>query len=107
MTDVIRPESLPGMGARVWTTRDGTEMRWSEMQVSHLRNAANFVDRKVSEWISAAWSAYGTVQGEMAEYYMEASIDQLEDQAPVLRQYADEMRAYADWRESHVDGGPS
>lgn len=98
MTEAIHPESLPGMGARIWKTRDGTEMRWADMKVSHLRNAANLVDRYTSEELNAAWRAYGSVQGEMAEYHIESAIDQLEHQAPTLHRYADEMRAYADWR---------
>jgi len=42
----------------IWTTKDGTEIRVSDMETSHLRNAKAFVLRQADALEHAAWSAF-------------------------------------------------
>lgn len=94
------------LGSRIWPARKGdlvVAMTWAEMTPSHLRNAAAFIRRKHQEQISAAYSTYSMVQGEMAEYYTEQGIEQLHDSTDDLEAYATEMETYAAYKEGHIN----
>jgi hypothetical protein len=82
---------------RVWTTKDGTKLRWYQMTPSHLRNAAAMLKRAAWSDMGEGYCALSMLQGEMALYYAERDIDRsYEDKM----QMAEDMEAYADRRES-------
>lgn len=88
---------LSGFGGRQWRTASGQELTWSQMTVSHLRNTAAFIERRIEDNLSAAY-AY-CPQGEQAEYAVDSAISAMEDPENPDRVFAQEMRDYANWRE--------
>lgn len=100
---VVVPSDMEHLGSLCWRTRDGQEMNWSQMRVSHLRNAARLLENRgaaaIGAELDAAWGCLCWVQGEQAEYDIERGIDHLEDQLATVLAFAAQMKTYADWRE--------
>lgn len=92
-----------GMGSRVWITREGVAMQWSEMTVSHLQNAARFLREAGRAKIGTMWQHAAGLQGEMALDAMDSAISHAENQQQAIELYADEMEEYANYRSAHVD----
>lgn len=91
-------DDLAGYGSRPWVVRGGDRMRWCDMSVTHLRNAAKwFVEATEEEW-NAMW-AY-TPRGEAAEDMWIGAEMAAFDRTIVAKIVARDLRDYADWRES-------
>jgi len=88
------------LGEREWKTRDGTKMKWRDMTPRHLRNCAAMIERANAAETSAAWRLYSTIQGEYAEYAMEAVIDGLDDRNATDREYIADLRSFAGMKEA-------
>ena len=69
----------------VWTTRDGTRMKLSEMTESHLENALAFVERslkrQLQQEINALWALSSMLHGEMALDHVESVLNDLESKS--------------------------
>jgi hypothetical protein len=85
-------------GKRKWKMRDGTKIRWRDMEVSHLRNCANMLRRVAEQEESAAWSVASMCQGDMSSYYADQEASYASDRALVRNEKADQMESYANWR---------
>lgn len=93
---------VTGFGSRWWRTIEGVELQWSEMTVSHLRNAAASLRKRAAEQVSDIWTAFCCLQGEQAEYALDDQLRMWEEVTPKINAYADEMDEYANYRDQHV-----
>jgi hypothetical protein len=64
-----------------WMGRDGTVYEIGQMTDDHVLNAERWCRRQIATGNEAVSGAYAySPQGEMASYYVDRSIDQMEDQ---------------------------
>jgi hypothetical protein len=67
----------------IWVQKDGTEIRLQDMADSHVENTLRLLERvkpKIQDALSDAWAVSCAVSGEMASYYIDRDIDDLEEQ---------------------------
>jgi hypothetical protein len=89
--------TIAGWGSRHWIVRGGAEMRWCEMTVSHLRNAADFYVNATAAELDAI--ARYCPRGEAAEDAWVSAFRDASDREMVAKLIAKDMRLYAAWRE--------
>lgn len=65
------------MNTKKWTTKEGVKIRIKDMTDGHLVNTIRMLERVHASNIEMAMWEYATVQGEMAQYYMEQAIDEM------------------------------
>ena len=66
-----------------WTMKDGRTILIKDMSDSHVQNTLNLLKRvedKIQKELSSAYTISCMVTGEMASYYIEHDIQDIEDQ---------------------------
>ena len=64
------------IGATEWTTRQGTKMKFADMDCGHLRNVAKMMMRKSKRADEEAAACAGYSGGEYAEMFADLAMDQ-------------------------------
>ncbi len=75
-----------------WKTRDGTVLRIVDMSTEHLKNCQKFIKRTIDELEDAA-VALTCFSGDMATYYADRTLFDIQDQISVLETKALTMGA--------------
>lgn len=88
------------LGENVWKTKDGRELKWSEMSVGHLRNCAVHLRTRSNDRTLEALRVTCGMQGEMAQDMAEAAFDMVSDEMVLAERCAALMNAYANWRDA-------
>jgi hypothetical protein len=99
MTQPQEISRVAGFGSRRHIVRDGGQLTWAEMSVSHLRNAAEWIKHHAIDETAAIMRC--SFQGEMAQDAQQSALNAAWDREFAAVAVSRDMHAYADWREQH------
>lgn len=86
-------------GGRGWVPMGKPQTRWSLMEVSHLYNAASFVERNLDQHTHGVTSLYRMMYGVHARMILKAEWPELHARVARTMKQIRDMRTYAQWRQ--------
>lgn len=101
MTSEQRFRRMKAMGNNVWTTAKRQRLKWREMNVPHIRNAANFLNVRIKKLEDEIDACYAPM-GDMASYYAEIAANAAAGQLEHLRSVQERLLEYALLREEFM-----
>jgi hypothetical protein len=90
----LTPDFKPVTTNVIWTTGNGVNIDIGHMDTDHLQNTVKYLEKRLAGEVLEEMAAYNMLchnQGEMAEYYIEQDIRQMEDAYEGLRWWFDRL----------------
>lgn len=95
-----RYQRMQSMGGNTWVDAKRRRLKWREMNVPHLRNAANFLENRILKLESEIESCLlYSGNGEGAQHAAEAAADAATHEKDRLETVQQRLRLYAELRE--------